>query len=558
MSSLTISACSESDRPKTLDTASATSDASPRRGPPSHRLRRKSVSAPEFRDDAEAAGLRFVHDNGHSQRNPPPPEAMCGGVGLLDYDGDGWLDVYVVQGGTFPPVESASNQGDRLFRNRGDGTFEDVTERAGIASFPGGYGHGVAVGDYDNDGRPDLFVTRWRSYALYRNKGDGTFRRRDGTTRAWAAIATGRPRRHSPISTATATSTSMSATTCCTTRRTHAVHSPRSRRASTNVIRSTFRALPDHVFRNDGGRFVDVTAESGFVDPDGRGLGVVAADLRRRRPDRPVRRQRHDGQLSLHQPGRVQVRGNRSDRGRGRERRRRLQGGHGDRVGDLDGDGTVDLAVTNYFGESTTFYRNLGQGFFADHSNAISMAAPTRRLLGFGIAFLDADNDGRARRALRQRPCARSAPADPLDDAVAALESKRERAGLSTFRNGPVHLSVRSISAVGSPSATSTTTGGSTPSSWLRTSRSSTCTTRRTTAVISSVLRSKERRRTVTVSGRGSRSMPAGAGRWPSATAAEAISPPTIRGFTLGWVRRQASNRSRSAGLPGGSIAMWD
>ena len=75
----------------------------------------------------------------------------------------------------FPPVESASNQGDRLFRNRGDGTFEDVTERAGIASFPGGYGHGVTVGDYDNDGRPDLFVTRWRSYALYRNQGDGTF-----------------------------------------------------------------------------------------------------------------------------------------------------------------------------------------------------------------------------------------------------------------------------------------------------------------------------------------------------------------------------------------------
>ena len=142
----------------------------------------QTVSVPEFRDEAEAAGLRFVHDNGHSRRNPPPPEAMCGGVALLDYDGDGWLDIYAVQGGTFPPVESVSSQGDHLFRNRRDGTFEDVTEHAGIASFPGGYGHGVTVGDYDNDGRPDLFVTRWRSYALYRNKGDGRFE--DATTQA--------------------------------------------------------------------------------------------------------------------------------------------------------------------------------------------------------------------------------------------------------------------------------------------------------------------------------------------------------------------------------------
>ena len=97
-----------------------------------------NVLSPEFRDDADVAGLRFVHDNGHSRRNPPPPEAMCGGVAILDYDGDGWFDVYVVQGGAFPGREPAKKQGDRLFRNRGDGTFEDVTERTRIASFPGG------------------------------------------------------------------------------------------------------------------------------------------------------------------------------------------------------------------------------------------------------------------------------------------------------------------------------------------------------------------------------------------------------------------------------------
>src|SRR5205085_352226 len=96
-------------------------------------------------------------------------------VGLLDYDGDGWLDVYVVQGGAFPPDPARPSGGDRLFHNRGDGTFEDRTGPSGIARLSRGYGMGVAVGDVDNDGRPDLFLTRWRSYALYRNRGDGTF-----------------------------------------------------------------------------------------------------------------------------------------------------------------------------------------------------------------------------------------------------------------------------------------------------------------------------------------------------------------------------------------------
>src|SRR5262249_34761605 len=98
-----------------------------------------------------------------------------GGVGLLDYDGDGWLDVYALQGGRFPPDHGWPGPSDHLFRNRGGGTFEDVTEPAGIAALPRGDGHAVAVGDFDNDGHADLFLTRWQSYALYRNRGDGTF-----------------------------------------------------------------------------------------------------------------------------------------------------------------------------------------------------------------------------------------------------------------------------------------------------------------------------------------------------------------------------------------------
>jgi tetratricopeptide (TPR) repeat protein len=352
---------------------------------------------PDFSDDSELAGIRFVYDNGPT-RIRHLPETMGGGVGLLDYDGDGWLDVYCVQGGPFPPSgeggQPRETAGDRLLRNRGDGTFEDATGRAGLSVLPGGYGHGVAVGDYDNDGWPDLFVTRWRSYALYHNRGDGTFE--DVT----AAAGLGGDRDW-PTSAAWADLDADGDLDLyvCHYLAWDAEHPPPCGGPSDTADRvycdpRALEPLRDHLFRNDGGRFVDVTAEAGIVDPDGRGLGVVAADLD------------GDGWIDLYVANDTTA--NYLFRNLGGLRFEEVgiisgvaagasggfQAGMGVACGDLDGDGLPDLAVTNFYGESTTFYRNLGGGVFGDQTAAIGLAAASRSLLGFGIAVLDFNNDG--------------------------------------------------------------------------------------------------------------------------------------------------------------------
>jgi tetratricopeptide (TPR) repeat protein len=350
-----------------------------------------------FTDDAEAVGLRFVYDNAETPLHQLP-EPFGGGLALLDYDGDGWLDVFCVQGGPFTSQSaggsSYAEMGDRLFHNRGDGTFEDATDRSGISRFRRGHGHGAAVGDVDGDGWPDLFVTRWRSYALYRNRGDGTFA---DVTDSWGLGG----RRDWPTSAALADLDGDGDLDL------YVAHyaawdldNPRicrdpATKAYLNCSPLLAQALPDHLFRNDGGRFVDVTAQSGIVDHDGRGLGVAAADVD------------SDGKIDLfvandssanflfrnlggmrfeeiaHLAG---VAGNASGS---------YQSGMGVAAGDLDGDGLLDLAVTNFYGESTTFFRNLGGGVFTDATASAGLAVATRRLLGFGVDFIDADNDGR-------------------------------------------------------------------------------------------------------------------------------------------------------------------
>ncbi|MHB1562241.1 MAG: FG-GAP-like repeat-containing protein, partial [Isosphaeraceae bacterium] len=354
-------------------------------------------AAVAFRDEAEAAGLRFTYRNGASPEHPIP-ETIGGGAAVLDYDGDGRMDVLAVQGGSFPPRDAGDERpsvGDRLFRNRGDGSFEDVSESSGIARLPRGYGFGASVGDYDNDGRPDVFITRFGSYLLLHNRGDGTFE--DATDRA----GLGGPRDW-PTSSAFADldgDGDLDLYVChyleWNVQNPPVCRDPRAPDGRVSCLPLNFRALPDHLFRNDGGRFVDITRAAGIDDPDGRGLGVVAADLD------------GDGRIDLFVANDMSA--NLLFRNKGGMRFEEIghtagvacsadggyQAGMGIACGDQDGDGRPDLAVTNFFGESTTLYRNLGESAFADATIASGLKAPSRFVLGFGAAFLDVDNDGR-------------------------------------------------------------------------------------------------------------------------------------------------------------------
>ena len=348
---------------------------------------------PEFVDDAREAGLVFSFADGASPERQMP-ETMSGGVGVLDYDGDGRLDVYCVQAGRFP--DGAGTAGDRLFRNKGDGTFEDATESSGLAAFARGYGHGVTVGDVDNDGHPDLFVTRFRSYALYRNRGDGTFedateRYGLGGDRDWpTSAAFGDLDGDGDLDLYVAHYCAWDAEhpKLCEDKALgrHAYCSPQ-----------FVPPRPDHLFRNDGGRFVDVTEAAGIVDKDGRGLGVLIVDLD------------GDGKLDIYVANDQSA--NFLFRNKGGMRFEEVggpsgvaSGGDGTfqasmglACGDVDGDGRPDLAVTNFYNEYTTIYQNRGGGVFTDATTAFGVAGPTKHRRGFGVALVAVNNDGRPR-----------------------------------------------------------------------------------------------------------------------------------------------------------------
>jgi len=357
-------------------------DQSPRMAP-------RPDSGSRIEDIAERAGVRFQYDSGATS-HLFIADTMGGGVALFDFDDDGWLDIYFVNGCALPFDRQSCPRPNKLYRNRGDGTFEEVTERAGVGGR--GYGMGCVVGDFDNDGHDDLFVTGLNQTVLYHNRGDGTF----ADVTAQAGVASSRWTTAAgfgdldgdgdlDLVVVTYVDADPKDLLECRDKSGRLIHCQPER----------FPAQLDHLFRNNGdGTFSDVSREAGIEVPEGRGLGLAIADLD------------GDGRLDLFVANDGTANFLFRNRGGLRFEEVGLTAGVAyDAMGqptasmgvvaeDLNGDGRIDLFHTNFINQSSTLRWNLGGGLFADGTLAANLAAPSRSQTGFGTVALDVDNDG--------------------------------------------------------------------------------------------------------------------------------------------------------------------
>ena len=307
---------------------------------------------------------------------------------------DGWPDLYISQGGPWPADPHQTTYRDRLFRNLGDGKFADVTEQANLGDNL--YSQGTAVGDYDNDGWPDLFVANLGPNRLYHNAGDGTF-----TEVTQAAGIAGEVWSTSclfadlngdgwpDIYVVNYLAGKEPLETECFEKEEKRACPP-----------SNFPAEQDRLLLSQGdGRFVDVTDESGIVAPDGKGLGVVAADFH------------GTGKLSLYVSNDttanfyfVNQAAQRGDppqfqetallAGLAFDRDGAAQASMGIAAGDGDDDGLIDLFVTNFLLQSNTYYKQISPDFFEDATQGMGLREPSLPLLSFGTQFIDFELDG--------------------------------------------------------------------------------------------------------------------------------------------------------------------
>lgn len=350
-----------------------------------------AASAAVHLDDvAERAGLKFRYD-AHPSGDLFLGDTMGGGVGLIDYDEDGFLDVYLVGGCPLPIPPGRDFAPNKLFRNRRDGTFEDVTDRAGVAGH--GYGMGCTVADYDGDGHDDLYVTGLDRAILYRNRGDGTFE--DVTAKA--KVGTDR------WSTAAGFADLDGDGDLDLVVVTYVAADPKQVPQCFDPTNRPFHCPPgqfepqfDLVFRNDGdGTFTDVSRAAGMEVRGGLGLGLALADFDGdgkldffvANDAAPNFLFRNLGDLKFEEIG---VASGLAYDGLGR-----TTASMGVVAEDLDGDALIDLLHVNFLNEASTLMRNLGGGLFDDITTAAGLDANGRTTTGFGAVALDLENDGR-------------------------------------------------------------------------------------------------------------------------------------------------------------------
>jgi len=311
-------------------------------------------------------------------------QTSAGGVGLLDYDGDGLLDVYLVQG----QHTAEAGGGNRLYRNQGSGKFEDMTDRAGVRGR--GYGMGCAVGDFDADGKPDLFLCNNGTSALYRNRGDGTFE--DVSAKLGAAV------KGCSISAVFADLDRDGWTDLYVAR--YIQLDPKSRMLCTNngitvsCDPQSYPAQPGVFLRNDGGkRFVDTTLPAGMTH-GGRGMAAVVADLNEdRRLDLFVTNDTSANDLYVHlEKGRFESAAVLAGVAYGELGV--AEANMGCDAGDYDGDGRLDLVVGVMQDRASLLFHNDGKGLFTLVTRQAGLAEATAPMVKWGVGFLDFDQDG--------------------------------------------------------------------------------------------------------------------------------------------------------------------
>ncbi|MHC5028390.1 MAG: FG-GAP repeat domain-containing protein, partial [Planctomycetota bacterium] len=358
--------CDQGDAPPTIGSDRAPeSQASEAPSPAGAPL--APIPSPWFIEDARASGIDWAHDSGHRERFFIP-ESASGGAALLDIEGDGDLDVYLVQGGNLLDAPEA-RPSNRMFLNHGDGTFEDVTERSGTADRH--YGMGVATGDFDNDGDVDLYLNNLGPNILFANNGDGTFTDvtaaagvgHDGFGAGAAFVdfdhdgdldLFGLVYLHWSVETEPECRNQLGEIEYC---------APAAHDAPTS----------DFLYRNNGdGSFTDVSRASGIEQTVGPGLGVVCADFD------------DDGWVDVFVANDGMKDALWMNQGNGTfEDRALLMGcaidqegmakaGMGVAVEDVDGDGDDDLLVVNLRNESDSFYRNDGS-YFIDETARVGL-----------------------------------------------------------------------------------------------------------------------------------------------------------------------------------------
>jgi enediyne biosynthesis protein E4 len=379
------------NHPASLTSGGGPVPARSNRGTSTPRSKSSEHAAIRFRDVSEATGITFVHCSGSSPEKLYPT-ANGSGVALFDYDGDGRLDIYFATTRNLPLDAPTRSQGNRLYRNRGDGTFEDVTDRAGVGFR--GFCHGVAVGDINRDGFPDLYLTNLGPNVLYLNNGDGTFR--DATANSglecplWssgAAMLDYDNDGHLDLY--------VSCYGQWTYDGDHPFCGDPEKKIRTYCSPLSIPPQRHFLFRNRGdGTFEDKTEAAGILRRDGRGMGVVAADVDRDGwTDLFVANDLCPNFLFLNRgDGTFEDAGEVS--GAACSEAGEIQAGMGVDAEDINGDGFPELFVTHFRNEYNTLYRNLGAGNFQDITASAGILQESLAEVGWGCALVDFDNDG--------------------------------------------------------------------------------------------------------------------------------------------------------------------